>query len=255
MLGRAAPATGGIRTDHRPWPPPAEPWSVAMTWHDLLFAHWPVPIRELRPLVPAGLAVDAFDGEAWVGVVPFHMTGVRPRWLPEIPGISAFPELNVRTYVVVDDKPGVYFFSLDAGSLSAALMARAWFRLPYFHARMSSEWVGGGVRYASRRLARPRPAELVVRYRPIGDPFRSGAGSLAHWLTERYCLYTADRRGRLCRADILHEPWLLCQAEAEIRRNSMASARGIALPDIAPVLHFAAHQEVVAWTLERVGSL
>src|SRR5437867_5100192 len=122
------------QTSHRPWPLPSRPWVTTMRWHDLLFLHWPVRPEIIRPLIPNGLELDTFDGAAWIGVVPFRMTGVRLRWLPPLPGISAFPELNVRTYVRVRDRPGVYFFSLDAGSRTAVAMARAWFHLPYFHA-------------------------------------------------------------------------------------------------------------------------
>src|SRR5262245_27389124 len=89
----------GMPTAHRPWPLPREPWVMAQSWHDLLFAHWPVPAAVLRPLIPPSLGVDTFDGEAWIGVVPFRMSGVRPRYVPPLPDLSAFPELNVRTYV------------------------------------------------------------------------------------------------------------------------------------------------------------
>ncbi|MCU1386410.1 MAG: hypothetical protein JWL71_5107, partial [Acidobacteria bacterium] len=99
-------------TAHRPWPLPGRPWIMTQTWHDLLFAHWRVDVDELAALIPSGLELDLFSGEAWAGVVPFHMTNVAPRGVPSLPWVSAFAELNVRTYVRVGDKPGVYFFSL-----------------------------------------------------------------------------------------------------------------------------------------------
>src|SRR5262245_4554326 len=111
--------------------------AMRMSWHDLLFAHWPVPVAAMRALVPAPLEVDTFDGAAWIGVVPFRMTRVGPLWLPPIPGVSSFAELNVRTYVTRDDKPGVWFFSLDAANPLAVRTARRFFHLPYFHAAMS----------------------------------------------------------------------------------------------------------------------
>ena len=107
-------------TSHRPWPMPARPWLMTQTWLDLLFAHWPLDPRALRDKVPEQFVLDLFDGLAWVGVVPFSMSNVGPRGVPSLPGISAFPELNVRTYVRVADRPGVFFFSLDAGSAVAA---------------------------------------------------------------------------------------------------------------------------------------
>jgi len=142
---------------HRPWPVPAAPWIMEQTWNDLLFAHWPITPEALRPLVPEMLQLDEFDGKCWVAVTPFHMTGVRPRFFPPIPGVTAFPELNVRTYVSVCGKPGVYFFSLDAASRLAVWAARATFHLPYYFAGMEvreretwfhyrSERVGGNAR-------------------------------------------------------------------------------------------------------------
>src|SRR5688572_2505606 len=121
--------------DHRLIPAPERPWIMWQRWHDLLFAHWPVPTDVLRTIVPAPLALDTFEGQAWIGVVPFRMTGIRPRYLPALPWLSATPEINVRTYVTVNGVPGVYFFSLDAASYPAVVVARSMFRLNYRHAR------------------------------------------------------------------------------------------------------------------------
>ena len=243
-------------TEHRPWPLPRGPWVMAQTWYDLLFAHWPVPLEHLRALVPPVLPVDTFDGQAWVGVVPFGMRGVRPRGVPPIPGFSAFPELNVRTYVTLEDKPGVFFFSLDAANPVAVVAARALYSLPYFWARMSLRRAGAAgewVDYASRRLLpRQGSAWFRGRYRPTGEAFHPERGSLEDFLTERYCLYTVDRRGRAYRADIHHPPWPLQAAEAEFRVNTMARAHGVALPETPPLLHFAPLQQMVAWPIRRV---
>src|SRR3954467_8766290 len=126
-------------TAHRPWPMPASPWIMTQTWHDLLFAHWPVDARTLQAHLPAGLPLDRHDGQAWIGIVPFHITNLAPRGVPSVPFVSAFPELNVRTYVTLDGKPGGFFFSLDAGSAIAVAGARTLFHLPYFTARMHVE--------------------------------------------------------------------------------------------------------------------
>ena len=231
---------------------------MRQTWRDLLFAHWPVPVTMLHPLIPASLDVDTFDGAAWVGVVPFHMTGVQLRGTPPLPAVGAFPELNVRTYVLprgaTEKKPGVWFFCLDAGNPVAVTVARQWFHLPYFNARMSVEVDGECVRYTSRRAHRgASPAAFAATYRPITPVALSEPGTLAHWLTERYCLYTTDRRGRLARGDIHHPHWPLQAAEAEITVNTMAAAHGITLPEIAPLLHFAHRLDVRCWPLRRVG--
>jgi uncharacterized protein YqjF (DUF2071 family) len=185
---------------------------MRQTWHDLLFAHWPVPPAMLRPLIPESLAIDTYDGAAWVGVVPFRMTAVRLRATPYSPFADAFPELNVRTYVVPHGPdgeptgtPGVWFFCLDAGSRLAVAVARRWFHLPYFNARMTVTEEGERVRYLSHRTHRGEAsASLAATYRPIAPVMPSEPGSLAYWLTERYCLYTTDRRGTLYRGDIHH---------------------------------------------------
>lgn len=219
---------------------------MRQTWHDLLFAHWPLAPEVLRPLVPPSLPLDTFDGRAWIAVVPFHMSDVAPRGVPALPGLSAFPELNVRTYVTVEDKPGVLFFSLDAASRLAVEAARLAYHLPYYHAAMSVAPKGDGVRYGSRRLdRRARPAELRARYAPTGPVFRTHAGSLEHFLTERYCLYAPASGGRLYRAEIHHPPWPLQQAGAALEQNTMAAAHGIRLPSEPPLLHFARRLDVV----------
>jgi hypothetical protein len=146
---------------------------MAQRWHDLLFAHWPVPPERLEPAIPPGLALDTYDGHAWLGVIPFHMTGIRLRGLPPLLGLSAFPELNVRTYATAATKPGVLFFSLDAGSRLAVEVARRWYHLPYFHAVMAVTPEGEGVGYRSRRQdRRGAPAELRGRYRSAADAVR-----------------------------------------------------------------------------------
>ena len=238
------------QTAHRPWPLPQGPWVMRQTWDRLLFAHWPVHFDALRPLVPAALELDRYDGEAWLGVVPFLMSNVRPRALPALPWLSAFPELNVRTYVTVGGKAGVYFFSLDAGNPLAVEIARRWFHLPYFRARFAVTQTSETTNYRSARIHRNvAPGELDASYRPTGPIYASAPGSLDAFLTERYCLYTTDRRGRLLRGEIHHQQWPLQPAEAEFRRNTMAQGQGLALPDIPPLLHYAHHLETLTWPL------
>jgi uncharacterized protein YqjF (DUF2071 family) len=228
---------------------------MAMTWHELLFAHWPVPESVLRPHIPRRLQLDTHEGEVWLGIVPFGMRGTRPRWLPPVPGLSSFPELNVRTYVVADDKPGVWFFSLDAASRLAVRGARAVFHLPYYDARMTLDTnAEGGVSYRSVRTHRKAPpAELAAQYRPTSEVYNAAPGSLESWLTDRYCLYSADRKGRVYRGEIHHPPWPLQTAECYWERNTMSEQLGMALPDVPPLLHFARRLDVVGWLLERLS--
>ena len=228
---------------------------MEQTWNDLLFSHWPVAPETLRPLVPPALSLDTFGEQCWVAVTPFHMSGVRARWMPPLPGLSAFPELNVRTYVIYGGKPGVYFFSLDAGSRVAAWAARKTYHLPYFYARMRvsdpdrdpHSGKDGWIRYHSVCNS---GAELTGRYRPVGPVQTRNRGTLEHWLTERYCLYTVVRDA-VYRSEIHHEPWPLQDAQGEFSVNTMAAAARIDLPKIQPLLHFAKRLEVLIWPLKK----
>ncbi|HLQ39312.1 MAG TPA: DUF2071 domain-containing protein [Planctomycetota bacterium] len=239
-------------TAHRPWPLPARPWALQMAWHELLFLHWPVAAALLQPLLPPSLTVEEFDGTAWLGVVPFRMAATRLRWLPPLPGARAFPELNVRTYVRGGGRSGVWFFSLDADSRLAVCGARAWFRLPYFLARMHCERLGDELHYRSERTHRGAPtATFAARWR-VNAPFAGPAqGSLATFLTERYCLFTTDRAGQLCCGDVHHRPWQLAPAEVELQRCTMTEQLALALPQVPPLALAARTQEVLAWSPRR----
>lgn len=238
-------------TAHRPGPMPGSPWVMTQSWHNLLFAHWRVDRDHLRPLVPAAFELDTFEGESWVAVVPFFMTNVSPRGVPALPWLSAFAELNVRTYVRHRGRGGVYFFSLDAANPVAVRVARTLFHLPYFNAAMTvDERPDGRVAYQSGRTdRRGRDARLIATYGPSGAASAPQPGTLEHFLTERYCLFTADRRGMPYSVDIHHPPWPLQPAEAEIRTNTMAAASDLILPDEKPLLHFSGRQDVLAWCL------
>jgi uncharacterized protein len=232
--------------NHGPWPPPRKPWVLGMRWHDLLFLHWPVRPDIVRPLVPAILDLDLFDGWAWIGVVPFHMTGVRLRFMPGM----AFPELNVRTYVRTSEKSAVWFFSLDAAS---KLAVRARFvGLPYFDADMTVEPNEKTVVYRSVRSHRKAPpAAFDATYGPTGPVYYSAPGSLDRWLTARYCLYAAHGK-HVVYGEIDHPPWPLQPADIDLRGNTMTDPLAIALPDTKPIAHFARRLNVVAWPVLRL---
>ncbi len=239
---------------HRQTPLPEGPWIMRQSWQELLFAHWPVAVEALRPLIPAALTLDTFAGEAWVGIVPFQMREVCPRGVPALPGLSASPELNVRTYVTVQGIPGVYFFSLDAGNPLFVATARALFALPYFNASMQVTRQGEIIDYQSQRKhpAQASPATYHTRYRPTAPVAYALPGSLPAWLTERYCLYILDRRGHVYRTNIHHGPWPLQDAELEVSEDSMANSHSIHLPDTAPLLHYAHRQDTLIWRPRRV---
>ncbi|MGE7119010.1 YqjF family protein [Peribacillus sp. NPDC046944] len=234
---------------HRSWPLPRLPWTMKQTWNDLLFAHYPIKIEALQKLVPAVLPLDSFDGMGWIGVVPFHMTDIRLRGLPPVPGTDRFPELNVRTYVTVDGKPGVYFFSLDASNMLAVKTAQTVYHLPYKFADMNVQRSGDVIDYISKRRNGNQTFECT--YKPTSEPYLAEKGSFDEWLTERYCLYTLNNKGVPLRCDILHKPWPLQHAEADIRQNTMLTNQGIHVENDKPILHFAKTLEVRMWPLVR----
>lgn len=231
---------------HRPWPLPEGSWLQGQTWCDLLFAHWRVPAEQLRRVIPPALPLHLYDdGSAWLAVTPFVVKGLRPRGTPPLPWVSHFPELNVRTYVELDGKPGIYFFSLDAGRRAAVIAARRLYRLPYFHARMRADLVGARVEYESRRIDSGPRAAFRGHYAPAGEVTHD---HLARWLAERYCAYVVDEHGRPLRIDIHHPPWPLQPAEGELDAQGMADQIGIDLEG-DPLLHFSARQDTLIWAL------
>jgi uncharacterized protein len=239
------------RTEHRSWHLPPQPWVWRQTWHHLLFAHWPVPVDVVGRFVPRWLDVQEHSGSTWVGLVPFTMTGVTYRRLPPVPIVSRFHEMNLRVYVERDGKPGIWFISLDAASRFAVWAARRFAHLPYFFSRMHMGIDAGTIRYSARRAGDSEVA-FEGSYRPAGQPFESRPGSLEHFLTERYCLYTEDTRAGRWRMEIHHQPWPLQAATAEFQTNRVAQPQGIRLPETPPLLHYSRRLDVVGWSLERL---
>ncbi len=249
------------QTAHRPWPIPKQPWIMTQAWKRLLFAHWPMDPELLKPLLPPGLALDTWQGQAWLGVVPFEMD-FRLRFTP---WTIRFGELNVRIYVVCEGKPGVLFVSLDASDPLTVYMARRVYSLPYYRADIAvNQRPDGIIEYACQRrpLSNRNEAEnsdktkghgtFRGQYQPISPVFHAEKNTLEYWLTERYCLYSSDQAGRLYRGNIHHSPWPLQQAQASIEINTMALASGVHLPDSSPILHYADHIDVMVWPLEKV---
>lgn len=193
-------------------------------WSDLLFVHWPLSVFELEPLIPKQLTLDTYDGSAWVGLVLFRMSGVRPWWSPPVPGISSFCETNVRTYVHADgEHPGVWFMSLDASSSLAVRLARWRWHLLYHRAAMKVDRSGSCVRYVSERLWPGTVGVGGTVEAEVGDLFgqldkdvpagQAVPGTLEHFLAERYVLYSQSHTGRLYRAQVHHQPYPLREAE------------------------------------------
>lgn len=249
-----------VRTSHRPRPLPGGRWAASQRWNDLLLAHWPVPSAAITALLPPGLEADVFQGSAWVGMVPFWLDRIRLRGIPALPGMRAFPDLNLRTYVRdrVTGTQGIYCFSLDAGNALTVAAARLFFHLPYHWAEMRLERRSDReFSFYSRRRFSPQPIIFKVRYRGLGPTQKTAqipVGSFEYFFTERYCLFTTNHHGESVRANIHHVPSPLEEAEAEIERNDLAAAIGIALPEEKPVLHYSRRLAVYIWPAELVRS-
>jgi uncharacterized protein len=238
---------------------PDSPVLMYQNWHHLLFLHWEVPVAELQALIPAGLTVDVFEGKAYVGVVPFTMTGVRPVLLPPLPGVSSFHEINVRTYVHhKGTNPGVWFFSLDASSRLAVEAARAAYKLQYFHSNIeflaSKEPLPRVGLTSHRDDERGRmPAHAHIRYQPMEGPIvHARAGTFEHFLIERYILYSADADSQLYRARVHHQPYPIQKAELLELDETLVWAAGVRRGESIPHRHYASEVNVKIYGLEAV---
>jgi uncharacterized protein len=236
--------------EHRPWPLPHRPWVLQQAWLDLAFLHGRVAAGDVQRRLPRGVRVQEFDGSAWLGLVPFRLAAARPRGVPAAVGLPVFPEFNVRTYVEVGGKPGVWFFSLDADSWPVVLAGRGLFALPYFPACMRHRRDGDRHEVVGERR-RGGPA-FSARYRPTGVPFLARPGTFAHWATERYCLYTHSPRLGLSRVEVHHPPWPLQEAEVEMDASALRAAAGFPGEWKDQVVHFSSGVEVVSYPREAL---
>jgi len=236
---------------------------MVQKWRDLSFLHWPIPVEQLRPLVPSDLDLDLFEGTAYVGLVPFRMTGVRPIGLPAVPWLSSFLETNVRTYVHRRGRePGVWFFSLDAANALAVGIARAWFHLPYFYSKMTLREVGqsesstneAAILYeGERRWPKPLPATYSLQTIPLGNPQPAIPGTLEHFLVERYILYTYSKR-QLLRGYVNHTPYPVQSAHASHLSNTLLAATHLQTPSTCLLAHFSRGVDVKVFNLQRVAA-
>lgn len=223
------------------------------SWGKLLFMHWPIAAAQLRPLIPAELEIDTFEGSAWIAVVPFTMWDTRafPPYIPAVPGLSAMHELNVRTYVHHDGVPGVWFFSLDCNSSAAVFGARTVFHLPYYNAEIELNQEHSRIDYSLQRSGEPaaefRASWTIGASLPVSSP-----GSLEFFLTERYCLYS-HHQGKLYRGRIHHQPWPLQKATISSYTSTMIESLGLATPAGDPLLHYAEELTVDIWALKKLS--
>jgi len=249
--------------EHRPWLPPRSQWLLSQNWNDQLFAHFAMDPPTVRRLVPEALALDLYDGVAWLTISTLCTSHLRPSGIPPVPGVSFFPLVILRTYVTMQGKPGLFYLSVDAGNLSAVWLARIFFRMQYWH---SAICISGatirarnpkecGIHFSSSRLHGPAategPAKLDVIYSPEGDCEKARRGSLDEFLSERYCVYSWNR-GKYYRTEVHHQPWVLQHASVEVRANSIATPFGLALSPKPSLCHFSRSLKMLAWAPESI---
>jgi uncharacterized protein len=205
---------------------------MLQSWKRLLFLHWRCDPDEIQKHLPAGLVVDCFDGSAWVGIVPFFMESVRLIGCPPLPMVSSFLELNLRTYVTdASNRPGIWFFSLDANQPLAVWAARALFSLPYRHAVMRAKHDSDWIEYRSAR--EDRDPVLVYRYRGSRSTREAALESLEFFLIERYRLF-AYRHGQIFSGRVYHTPYQLGTAEVSRYDSRLFELGGLAAPARPP---------------------
>jgi uncharacterized protein YqjF (DUF2071 family) len=225
----------------RPWPLPQGPWLEAQTRRDALLAFWRVEPDELARLLPPEVAVDAHDASAWAGIGACRVAGLRLRGLPPLLGLSSFPQVEAAACVTAGDRPGLWLFSLEVPKGLLVEAAKRVHRLPAYRARVTASPRG----YDAVRDGRA----FHARYAPRGAPRTAEPGSLEHFLTERFALYTADG-GRLYRAELHHRPWLLQDAEVTVEAATLAPLT----LEGAPTALYAEQQDMLVWPLEEVSS-
>jgi uncharacterized protein YqjF (DUF2071 family) len=249
--------------EHRPWLPPDTHWLFSQSSNDALFVHFPIDPPILRRLVPEALTLDLYDGVAWLTISPVCTSYLRPSGVPPLPGLSFFPQVNLRTYVTMHGKPGIFNFSVDAANLSAVWFARIFFRVQYWHSKIQ---VSGAtlrarnraettVHFRCSRLHGPAalsgPVKFDVAYSPVEKIERIRPGSLDEFLMERYCVYSWNRR-KFYRIEVHHQPWPLQQASAEIHANSIAEPLGLTLPVNPALCHFSRSLKMLVWAPESI---
>ncbi|HEU4963839.1 MAG TPA: DUF2071 domain-containing protein [Bacilli bacterium] len=231
------------------WMP--DKWQVYQEFQNVVFCHYPLDTEVLRPHVPQELPLDAFEGKAYVSLVGLLLRDCHLRWNKLFP--LNFQQLNVRTYVTIDGKPGVYFLSMDANSWLMTTVGRVFYDMAYYHAQASSKQDGEWTTYRyQRKGADPNPPRFDVRFRPTGEPFEAQPGSLEQFLAERYWMYQVDKDGSIYAGELFHPHWKMRKAEAIVEHNSMTAPYGFALPEEEMVAYFSKGVPTVSKKIVKV---
>jgi uncharacterized protein len=232
-----------LMQDHRSWKTPDTSWLFYQEWHDAVFLHWKVDIAELGKFVPDELPLDLLNGEAWVSVIPFRIKGIRPKYLPSFPPVSDFDEINIRTYVKYNNKPGIYFLQLDASKWLSEFFAKVFSELPYRHASISSgdNWY--------RSLHEESGDMLDVKFTVLG--YKRDVSDDDRWLTERYVFFQESKEGYISELEVHHLQWPL----GEVRLNECVvkyDRFGSLIKGQPDLIHFSPGVQVLTWGKNRL---
>lgn len=237
---------------HSSWSLPSKYWIMQQNWRNLLFLHWPIPPEKLRPHIPSSLQIDTFNGSAWLGVILFVLEGIYPRGISFFSLTPKFPEINVRTYVKYDGKPGIYFLSIDVANWASLKIAKRWYRLPYHSAQISIRKEGKTFHCHSIRKGNANtPILFEGKYVPVSEVFFPKEGTLEHWLTERYCLYSSNNGVNIYCGEIHHQPWPLQKAKIEIVRNTLFTPFHFDLSEVKPIAHYSTGVDSLMWNIKK----
>ncbi|TSJ46621.1 YqjF family protein [Fluviicola chungangensis] len=231
---------------HRPWPIPTKSWSYYQEWNHALFLHWKVEPGLLEPFIPKGLELDTYEGEAWISLVAFTMEKIRPKNLPAFSPVSNFHEINIRTYVTHNNKPGVYFLNIEAQKLVSAKLSKLLSGLPYEKAKMIRIQKNIFQEYTSnlKKKGFRFSAKYTVSNKPVPKT------ELDLWLTERYCLYL-DRGLKTYMYEIHHLPWELLEVEMNEIQTTYRFGE-IDLKNKPDRVHYSPGVKVLAWKKEKL---
>ncbi|MFC4619557.1 YqjF family protein [Camelliibacillus cellulosilyticus] len=240
-------------TEHRPFPLPSKRYIMRQTWRNLLFLHWPIPFEKLRPHIPSSLQIDTFNGTAWIGIILFVLEGIYPRGISFISLTPKFPEINVRTYVKRDGKPGIYFMSIDVENWASLKIAKRWYRLPYHSAQISFRKEGRIFHcHSIRKGIGNNSISFEGKYAPVSEVYLSKKGTLDHWLTERYCLFSSKNKVGIYCGEIHHQPWPLQKAEIEVVKNTLFTPFHFDLSEVRPIAYFSTGVDSLMWNIRKV---
>ncbi|MBW8348799.1 DUF2071 domain-containing protein [Bacillus sp. IITD106] len=239
------------KTEHRPYPLPSKYWIMRQKWRDVLFMHLPIKPEKLQPYIPSAIEIDTFDGYAWLGVVVFKIDGIYPRGFPPVSIRPAFPEINLRTYVRCNDKPGIYFLSLDVDDWTSYTLAKRWLHVPYHPAKISIQKKKQSYQFES---IRNRNNQIICKgsYTPLSGIYYPENMTLDHWLTERYCFFSNDIKSNIYCLDIHHTPWPLQKAVSDIYTNKLFSPFHFDLTDGTPIFHYSKGVDALVWNIKKL---